>query len=97
VAADSRLAMDVYTSKPSLQFYSGNFLAGIPARDGGAYAAHQGFALETQFLPDSPNHPEWPQPDCWLHPGETYQHSTVLAFRSTCALPTGLLTWQRRQ
>ena len=83
VAADGRLAMDVYTSKPSLQFYSGNFLAGVPARDGGAYAAHQGFALETQFLPDSPNHPEWPQPDCWLHPGETYQHSTVLAFRST--------------
>jgi len=82
VAADGRLAMDVYTSKPALQFYSGNFLAGVPARDGGRYAAYQGFALETQFLPDSPNHPEWPQPDCWLYPGETYQHSTVLAFRS---------------
>ncbi|MBS1227722.1 MAG: galM [Proteobacteria bacterium] len=82
VAGDGRLAMDVYTSKPALQFYSGNFLAGVPARDGGTYSAHQGFALETQFLPDSPNHPEWPQPDCWLYPGETYQHSTVLAFRS---------------
>ena len=82
VAGDGRLAMDVYTSKPALQFYSGNFLAGVAARDGGTYSAYQGFALETQFLPDSPNHPEWPQPDCWLYPGETYQHSTVLAFRS---------------
>lgn len=82
VAGDGRLAMDVYTSKPALQFYSGNYLAGVPARDGGTYAAHQGLALETQFLPDSPNHPEWPQPDCWLNPGETYRHGTVLVFRS---------------
>lgn len=82
VAGDGRLAMDVYTSKPALQFYSGNYLAGVPARDGGAYSAYQGLALETQFLPDSPNHPEWPQPDCWLHPGETYQHRTVLVFRA---------------
>ena len=82
VAADGRLAMDVYTTKPALQFYSGNFLAGVAARDGGTYSAHQGLALETQFLPDSPNHPEWPQPDCWLYPGETYRHTTVLEFRS---------------
>ena len=36
---------------------------------------------ETQFLPDSPNHPEWPQPSCWLEPGETYQHTTILVFQ----------------
>ncbi len=82
VSADGRLAMDLYTTKPALQFYSGNYLAGIPARAGGQYAANAGLALETQFLPDSPNHPEWPQPDCWLQPGETYRHTTVLAFRS---------------
>ena len=82
VSADSKLAMDLYTTKPALQFYSGNFLEGIPARDGTAYAANQGLALETQFLPDSPNHPEWPQPDCWLQPGEEYRHTTVLAFRT---------------
>ena len=82
VAGDGRLAMDAYTSKPALQFYSGNYLAGVPARDGGTYSAHQGLALETQFLPDSPNHPEWPQPDCWLNPDETYRYSTVLVFRS---------------
>lgn len=81
VSADGRLAMDLYTTKPALQFYSGNFLAGVPAREGGVYAANQGLALETQFLPDSPNHPEWPQTDCWLQPGEVYRHATVLAFR----------------
>jgi aldose 1-epimerase len=33
-----------------------------------------GLALEPQFLPDSPNHPEWPQPSCWLQPGQVYDH-----------------------
>lgn len=83
VSGDGRLSMDLYTTKPGLQFYSGNYLAGIPARHGGVYEANQGLALETQFLPDSPNHPEWPQTDCWLQPGETYRHTTVLAFRTT--------------
>lgn len=81
VSGDGALAMDLYTSKPALQFYSGNHLAGIPAREG-VYAANQGLALETQFLPDSPNHPEWPQTDCWLQPGQTYRQTTVLAFRA---------------
>lgn len=82
VSGDGQLSMDVYTSKPALQFYSGNYLDGVPARDGGAYLAYQGVALETQFLPDSPNHPEWPQPSCWLLPGDVYRHNTVLSFRS---------------
>ena len=83
VSGDGQLTMDIYTTKPALQFYSGNYLNGVPARDGGAYAAYQGLALETQFLPDSPNHPEWPQPSCWLRPGEEYRHKTVLAFRQS--------------
>lgn len=82
VSGDGQLAMDLYTSKPAMQFYSGNFLAGVPARHGGCYAIHQGLALETQFLPDSPNHPEWPQPDCCLQLGEQYHHITQLAFRT---------------
>jgi aldose 1-epimerase len=82
ISGDGRLAMDLYTTKPALQFYSGNYLPGISARHGGVYEAQQGLALETQFLPDSPNHPEWPQPDCWLKPGETYRHTTLLAFRA---------------
>lgn len=57
--------MVVYTSAPALQFYSGNFLGGTPSRGPEAYEDWQGLALESEFLPDSPNHPEWPQPDCF--------------------------------
>ena len=81
VSGDGRLAMDLLTTKPAMQFYSGNHLAGISARDGGTYSAHQGLALETEFLPDCPNHPEWPEANCWVLPGETYRHATVLVFR----------------
>ena len=81
VSADRLLAMDVWTTLPALQCYSGNHLAGVSARGGGGYQACQGVALETQFLPDSPNHPEWPEANCWLLPGETYQQSTMLVFR----------------
>lgn len=79
ISGDGKLRMELLTSKPAVQFYSGNYLAGVSARDGGVYAAQQGLALETQYLPDSPNHPEW-TPSCWLLPGETYRHATVLAF-----------------
>ena len=40
----------------------------------------QGLALESEFLPDSPNHPEWPQPDCFLRPGEEYSSLTEYQF-----------------
>jgi galactose mutarotase-like enzyme len=40
----------------------------------------QGLALESEFLPDSPNHPEWPQPDCVLRPGEEYVSLTEYQF-----------------
>ena len=69
-------AMTVFTSAPALQLYSGNYLGGTPARDGGSYQNYAGVALESEFLPDSPNHPEWPQPDCWLQPGQRYQSAT---------------------
>lgn len=77
---DGKLSLRVYTSAPALQFYSGNYLAGTPARDGEAYADWQGLALESEFLPDSPNHPEWPQPDCVLRPGEEYLSTTRYQF-----------------
>ncbi len=63
--------MTVYTTAPALQFYSGNYLGGTTrAREHDEYSDWQGLALESEFLPDSPNHPEWPQPDCVLRPGE---------------------------
>lgn len=75
-SADGRLQLTVHTDAPALQFYSGNYLAGTPARDQDSYTAFQGIALESEFLPDSPNHAEWPQPSCWLQPGESYQSIT---------------------
>lgn len=77
---DEKLQMEVYTSAPALQFYSGNFLGGTPSRGPQAYADWQGLALESEFLPDSPNHPEWPQPDCFLRPGEEYASLTEYRF-----------------
>lgn len=81
VAADHSLTMDVLTTKPAIQLYTGNFLAGSPNRIGGEYKNYSGFALETQFLPDSPNHPEWPDNDSILRPSEHYHHLTCYRFR----------------
>jgi aldose 1-epimerase len=79
-SSDNRLQMSVYTTAPALQFYSGNFLEGTPSRELKAYEAWQGLALESELLPDSPNHPEWPQPDCVLRPGEEYLSITEYQF-----------------
>lgn len=79
-ASDKKLKMTVYTTAPALQFYSGNFLAGTPSREPQPYEAWQGLALESEFLPDSPNHPEWPQPDCVLRPGSEYVSVTEYQF-----------------
>jgi aldose 1-epimerase len=73
-STDGRLVMSLHTSYPGLHFYSGNHLAKSLGRDGRYFAAHAGFALEPQYLPDSPNHPEWPQPSCILRPGQRMQH-----------------------
>lgn len=81
-SSDNKVKMSVFTTKPALQLYSGNFLSGTPSRDGGSYGNYAGIALESEFLPDSPNHPEWPQPSCWLTPGETYRSLTVYQFES---------------
>lgn len=79
-SADDKLQMSVFTTAPALQFYTGNFLEGTPAREQGEYQTWQGLALESEFLPDTPNHPEWPQPDCILRPGEDYRSITEYRF-----------------
>ncbi|MGL5947980.1 MAG: galactose-1-epimerase [Aeromonas sp.] len=77
VSRDGALALQMFTDQPSVQFYSGNWLAGTPAR-GGEYADHAGFCLEAQQLPDSPNRPELGDP--WLEPGVHYRHTTRYRF-----------------
>lgn len=78
-ASDGALRLDLHTTMPALQFYSGNGLGGTPSRDGGVYEGFQGVALEPGSLPDSPNHPEWKQPSCWLMPEDKYEQ--VIEFR----------------
>ena len=60
--------MEIHTSEPGVQFYTGNFLDGD--KKNGGYPQHAAFCLETQHLPDSPNRPEFPS--VVLRPGETY-------------------------
>lgn len=79
---DGRLSMDLATTLPSLQFYAGQGLAAQTGRDGQPMAPCAGLALEPQFLPDSPNHPEWPQPSCWVLPGQVVEHRLRYRFRA---------------
>lgn len=88
-SADGALQMSVFTTAPALQFYTGNFLDGTPARKQGEYLAWQGLALESGFLPDSPNHPEWPQPNVILRPSDTYRSVTEYRFTPLlCSKPS---------
>jgi len=71
--------MDVLTTEPAVQFYSGNFLDGTVRGKGGVmYRYRTGLCLETQHYPDSPNQPAFP--GTALRPGETYETTTVYKF-----------------
>lgn len=71
-------AMELWTTEPGVQFYSGNYLAGLRGRAGAVYHRHAGLCLETQHFPDSANRPEFPS--VILRPGETYRQTTVHRF-----------------
>ncbi len=71
--------MQIYTTEPGMQFYSGNFLDGTArGKHGVAYRHRYGFAMETQHYPDSPNEPGFPS--TILHPGEEYRSRTIYTF-----------------
>lgn len=70
--------MEVLSTMPGVQFYTGNFLSGLAGAEGAVYNRHAGLCLETEFFPDSPNQPHFPS--CILRPGETYRHLTVHRF-----------------
>lgn len=79
-SGDRQLTLALHSGAPGLQFYAGEFLPRTPDRSGRPYAAHAGLALEPQALPDSPHHPEWPQPGAVLRPGQTYRHTLTYRF-----------------
>ena len=71
--------MEVRTTEPGVQFYTGNFLDGsITGKDGAVYEQRAGFCLETQHFPNSPNQPSFPS--TILRPGEEYTSRTVYRF-----------------
>lgn len=76
---ESGRLMEVYTTEPGLQFYSGNFLDGSQLGHGNTpYKFRFGLALETQHFPDSPNHPDFPS--TLLKKGEKYSQTTIYKF-----------------
>jgi aldose 1-epimerase len=71
--------LDIATTEPGVQFYTGNFLDGtIKGKAGHVYKRRYGFCLETQHYPDSPNQPKFPS--TLLKPGQEYKTSTVFTF-----------------
>ena len=71
--------LEIQTTEPGLQFYSGNFLDGtIKGKGGHVYAHRSGLCLETQHYPDSPNKPNFPS--TILKPGQNYDSKTVFTF-----------------
>jgi len=77
--AKSGRVLEVLTTEPAIQFYTGNFLDGtIRGKGGKVYGRRSAFCLETQHYPDSPNHPSFPSTE--LKPGATYHTTTVYRF-----------------
>jgi aldose 1-epimerase len=77
--ASSGRVLQIATTEPGIQFYTGNYLDGSLAGKGGnTYGKRHGFCLETQHFPDAVNHPSFPS--ILLNPGSRYSHTTVHAF-----------------
>ncbi len=73
--------LEVQTMEPGVQFYTGNFLDGTAKGKGKVYKFRNGFCLETQHFPDSPNHPNFPSTE--LKPGAQYRSTTVYRFSTS--------------
>ncbi|MFZ5940963.1 MAG: aldose epimerase family protein [Bacteroidota bacterium] len=70
--------VEISTTEPAIQFYSGNFLKGDIVSRGWSYIKHTALCLETQHYPDSPNQPSFP--NTILRPGETFTSQTLIGF-----------------
>jgi aldose 1-epimerase len=76
---NSGRVMEVFTTQPGMQFYSGNFLDGsLVGKSGVRYQKYAALCLETQHYPDAPNHPNFPS--TVLRVGETYHETTIYKF-----------------
>ena len=76
---ESGRVLNVYTTQPGVQIYTGNWLSGCPAgKDGHVYEDYTGVAIECQNFPDAPNKPDYPT--AVLRPGEVYEQAIIFAF-----------------
>ncbi len=76
---ESGISLEILTTQPAVQVYTGNWLSGCPkGKSGRAYGDYEGVAIECQHLPDSPNKPEYPS--TVLRPGETFEEAIIFAF-----------------
>jgi aldose 1-epimerase len=83
-APNSGISMEVKTTEPAMQLYTGNFLTGHDVgKSGASYTKNSGFCLETQHHPDSPNQTGADFPTTVLRPGEVYQSETTFHFDIT--------------
>lgn len=79
-SADGRLTLELRTTLPGLQHYSGERLSEATDRSGRRYRAFAGIALEPQYFPDSPHHPAWQLDGCVLRPGQAVEHRIEYRF-----------------
>ena len=70
--------MEVWSTEPGAQFYAGNSLDGVKGKGGAVYQSRNGFCIEPQHYPDSPNHPNFPSTE--LKPGQTYTNIIIYKF-----------------
>jgi aldose 1-epimerase len=79
VDPESGRVLEVWTTEPGVQFYTGNFLDGsVRGKGGQAYGYRSAYTFETQHFPDSPNHQNFPSTE--LKPGQTYHQTTIFKF-----------------
>jgi aldose 1-epimerase len=83
VASDpkSGRSLEIHTTEPGLQFFSGNLLDNLAGKNGHRYPPRSGFSLETQHFPNSPNTPQFPS--TLLNPGKRFRSMTVYRFTVT--------------
>jgi aldose 1-epimerase len=78
-APESGRVLNIYTTQPGVQVYTGNWLSGCPAgKNGHTYEDYTGVAIECQNYPDAPNKADYPS--CVLRPGEVYEQAIIFAF-----------------
>lgn len=81
-SSDQKLRLHLHSTQPSVQLYTANFFAGTPNFNGGIYPNYAALALETQALPDTPNHPEWIKYGGITLANQPYQQQTIFSFET---------------